>query len=220
MKIIFFVACFFAYNKTNAFIKDTLLSEFISPADTLIIKSEYFGCLEFKQKEVKLYFENSNVKILFFDSLEMKITPKGSLTYKQKNTADKILKKFESGVKLTSKEKKYISVNINQQNSLFIFSKKYLENDTIFLDKNFDFTKEHLISFEKTVKEKSIGSKSDCIGVTKNCRVKVTMSIKNEKMKYEYFLDGCNDINALLINMFKSGTVNNALGMLMTPGAE
>jgi 5-bromo-4-chloroindolyl phosphate hydrolysis protein len=143
------------------------------------------------------------MNILFFDSLEIKLTPKNGLTYKQRETAEKILKKYKSGNKLSSSEKKYVSVNINEQTSLFDFSFQYLKKDTVVFETNFESAKVNLIRLEKILKAKRSGDKGLCLVKTGNCRAKVTMNINNEKEKYEYYSDGCDDTNVLIKEYFK-----------------
>lgn len=203
MRVILLSVCLFVFNKSNASISDTLLSERITAKDTLIIKSEYSGCKGLAQKEVRWFYDGTKINILFFDSLEIKLIPKNNLSYKQRKAAEKIMKKYKSGWKLSAKEKKYVTVNINEQNSLFDFSIQYLKKDTIYLETNFESAKGNLIGFEKTLKAKRSGDKSSCIAKTENCRTKVIMAINYEKRKYEYYSDGCDDINALIKTYFK-----------------
>lgn len=197
MKAILFVSCLFIFNKSKAFVSDTLLSEQIKAGDTLMVRSEYSGCKGLTQKEAKIFYDGSKVNILFFDSLEMQLVPKSDLSPKQAKAATRILEKYKAGKRLTEKEKKY--VNVNLQNSMFDFYTKYLRSDTVFLDISFESAKEKLILFEKTLKKDRDSDKSLCIERNGNCRVKTTMNINNEKRKHEYYSDGCADTNARLL---------------------
>ncbi len=205
MRVILLSICLLVFNKSNASVSDTLLSEQIRVGDTLVIRSEYSGCRVFTQKEVRLFYDGSKMNILSFDSLEMQLVAKSTLSYDQRKTAGKILKKYKTGNKLSAKEKEYVNISINNQSSLFDFYTKYLKKDTSFLYITFEVAKENLILFEKSLKEKRSCDKSLCITSKGNCRIKVVMNINTQKKRYEYYIDGCIDTNALIRKAFMIG---------------
>lgn len=203
MRVILLVICFFVFNKSNASLSDTLLSKNITVKDTLAIKIEYSGCKWLTQKEVMWYYDGSKINILFFDSIEIKLLPKGNLSNEKRKVADRILKKYECGQKLNSKEMNYATVKLNEKNSLFDFTIQYLKKDTVYIKTNFESAKEKFISFERMLKKRREGDKYLCIANAGNCRTKVTLASNCVKGNYEYYSDGCNDVNELLKEYFK-----------------
>jgi len=200
------IAGLFFLSEANAVCtSDTLLSESITAKGTLIIMSEYRGCQNVAQREVKWFYDGSRINILFFDSLEMKLLVKNNLEYKEKQLAERILKKMINKQRLNSLEKRYAKLSVQNSKSLFTFSSQYLKKDIIYLEANFEDAKRMMVGFEKALGSRKAIEKGSCIASLENCRTKVAMTLIKGKYQYEYYSDGCNDISTLIKQYFNKG---------------
>lgn len=195
MKILILSFCLFVFYIANAQESYNPISMRVTAKDTFFAKVEYpAGCKCFTQNEVSMFYDGSKANVFLLDSFVLRLFPKNYLSEKKLKAAEKLLNKYKSGDKLSRKEKKYLSLKINDTNSLFDYSTEYLTKDTLYLKSNFELVREKIVEFEKKMNSKGKVDNAVNAENKENNRSKITIYINNDRNVFVYYLDGCENV--------------------------
>jgi hypothetical protein len=193
MKRLILSFCVLVIHTAYAQESSNLISTMLTAKDTLFVKVEHIaGCKYSTQNEVSVFFDASKVSVFLLDSFVLRLFPKEYLSKRKLRTANRVLNKYKLGHKLSRRDKKYLSLKINDANGLFDYSAEYLIKDSFYLKSNFELIRKKIIEFEKKIKEKVDNIKNEMN--KDNNRSKITIYINDSRKVIVYYVQGCENV--------------------------